>query len=620
MALETNFGNETKFANENTTGGRQTAQQNDLGYKRALGSNGFGKSSIYAMSTNAGSQYTNGFSEALDAVYKKALPVSERPKVTTIDKDIIGDLAYSSAIVSLEDDGAVNYYTILLEATGRAPLTMADTMNIYEQAMRNKTFDNSNYTTDDAVDDEMTKVIISNLVREYPNASEFNSVDGLIIPSVEQDAAVLAGQVASIAFNACRAQKAFFSGDATDLNITAAIESDPTQRLTVEANLLKNTIQDAVGAPVRADWVVSLQSVNTRQTSTSINLQNNNQLIAQTSGFIDAIPENIQLPTAPGAAPVTGLRFHPHIVVDSNDVFSPTPGYALLGLISSLVMTHEDMYIGALLPKDNDKRKNIGALNLIANLEGDASGAGAVLDLSQKAMKNEDAIEILRKMFSLAPLVSLDVEVFGPQTNYMSMFAAAAEPGISDNKIGAGNQIVETANWLTNGIFPDNFDINRIFTNDGIVYPLAKWSDRSGERDTRDVDLAYLATNGADQKTLQEWTLTSVPMEVSGIDPYTKRIEIISKLFPSAVITGKVARVSFTSEFIETLMNAAIKAGLNLSYTPIINRSEVHNLAVMGGYINNGGINNLGGFNTRQNVGQTYQTPYSNAFSGRYVH
>lgn len=578
---------------------------------------GFGLSNIFSMSNNLGSEYTNELAGNIQKMYDK-LPKLERPKVSILDKDIMGKFAYSSILVSIPVETTVNYYIILLEATGRAPLTASDYMSEVQLSQRNPAHRTPVYTTDDAVDSYMHQEIMKILKIEYPKAKSFVAMDGLVVPAVQHDTTAISSKIASIAYNACRSQKAFETGAAKDINITAALAKSPTTVLKLESNMLKQTTLDELDNPVRADWIIELSAVDTANNASSINLQNAKQMLTQVSGFVDAIPEEVVMPAMYGAPAVTNIRLHPHIIIDSNATFAPTPGYSLMGLISGLVMTNENMWLASVMPKDGKGIRNTGALNLLTNIENNANHIGEVADLSPKKTSADKAYSLLRQMYSLAPIVSYDIQSFGPQTNYTSQFALAAQPGNNEHKLEAAKQIIETAYWLTNGGFPGDFNINNIFSTTGIMIPTGKWSDKTGERDIRDIDAAFIATQTGDIETINRWVLSGLPQEVTGLDPYTTRVDIIAKLVPSAVITGRTVRVTFTSEFITTLMSAAIAAGLNLSYEPEVKFAETNSLGVVGGIIGNAGISNIGGFNTRTNTGPVYQTGYSNVGYGRY--
>ena len=586
--------------------------------KQASSYMGFGLNPMFTMAANNGSEYTNKIAKSITEIYK-GLPTGERPKVSILDKEVIPGLAYSSIVVSMSANNIVDYYIIALEATGRSPMTAADIMAEVQSSLMTKGQIPFIYVPGDAIDAVLHEKIRTVLVSEYGEGHTYTSVDGLVVPNVQHEDDQLAVRVASIAFNACKAEKELITGNVRDLNIRVAKQQSPHTILKLESNLLKQTIKDEVDNPIRSDWQMELNAVDTTNNITSLNLQNAKTTLTRSTGFIDAIPQAIQIPTVPGTPPAQAWRLHPHLIISSNSVYATTPGYTLLGLISSLTMINDNMWVAALMPKDNKKAlRNVGALNIITNIENNANGIGTVLDLSDKAIKPEEAYATIKNMFSEAPVVSYDIEAYGPQTHYSSIFALASQPGNSSAKWDAAKNIVEAAHWLTDGRFPSDYPLSEIFIGSGIMVPVGKWTDKTGERDIRDIDTAFVATQTQDSEMINKWILSGLPEEKTGLDPFTSKIDIISKLIPNAVISGKAVRVTFTANFISTLIEAAVGAGLNANYEPSIKFVETTSLDVLNQYIGNAGINNQASF-ARQatSTGPTYSTNFSTMGSWR---
>ena len=576
---------------------------------------GFGTAPVMFMSDNLGSEYTNKFAENLNKAYA-TLPAAERPKVNVLDKEVIRKLAYSTIVVSMKSKDIVNYYTIVLETTGRKPLTSGEIMaeiNSYSKQGQTPPI----YTTDEAINIPLHEEIRKALSAEHGQV-KFVSVDGLVVPA-GHDEENISIRIAAIAFSACKAEKIMIEGTAQDLNIRAAKSQTPNMFLKLESNLLKGTIRNEVESAVRSDWQVELDIVNTASNMQTLNLEESKVPLAITTGYVDAIPENTTISVMPGQPPVTGVRLHPHIVIASNSVFAPTPGYALLGLISALVMTNENMWLAAVAPKDDKKSmRNVGALNILTNLENSQNGVGTVLDLSTKTLSTDEVYDTLKRMFLLDPVVSYDIESYGTETHYSSMFALAAQPGESKVKIAAAKQIISAANHLTDGAFPADYPIHEIFVDSGVIVPLGTWSDKTGERDIRDIDAAFVATQTQDPKMVYTWALSNIPNN-NGMDPYLTKVDLISKLIPDAVITGKASRVTFKANFINTLIQSAMAAGLDATYEPAIKFVETTNLNVMSTYIQGAGVSNAAGFARQTSVqnGHMYNTPYTNVGYGR---
>ena len=576
---------------------------------------GFGGREVFTMTTNLGSEYINKLTKNLEEVYKQ-LPVSERPKVSILDKTVIGNLGYSSIVIHYRTkSGVVNYFISLLEGTGDLPKTSDQIIAEVQSAAKQTGAIPYVFTTCDAVDDILHEEVIRALTVEYGNGTEFKSVDAVIVPATQHDNENIVINIAAIGYNAVTIDGLLADGLVADFNIRLAKRKSPNTMLRFDSNMFKQVIPNEVDSPVRADWQIELNAIQANNNIISPNMRDGKHKLTHVCGFTDAIPEEVIVPTMPGMPAVKQVRLHPHHIVTSNAVQTPTPAMMLLGVVSSLVMTNESMWLAGLLPEDSKKPlHNTGALNMITNIEGNQNGVGEVLDLSRAKVSADEAYALLKQLYTLGSVVSYDVEIFGPQTYYTSLLSVAAEPGNSGSKQAAAEDIIDAANWLTDGMFPENFGTNEVFAQSGIVVPLGKWSDKSGERDIRDIDASFIASQTNDPELVRKWFLSNLPKEATGMDPYLTKVEIISNLVPSAVITGKAIRVTFTEKFISTLINSATNAGLDAIYEPAVKFAETNNIGIISNYIGNASLNNANvGFARQQMAsGPVYTTPYAN--------
>lgn len=574
----------------------------------------FGSGISGLMSATQGSDYTNGIAKLLSGIYTSANK-KVMPKVHVLDKETFTNLAYSAVIVTMNFSNTVNYFVILLEETGRKPLTANEIINEWETTIKIPGATPMIYTADEAINNILHAEIVGALKLEYGDNMVFQSVDGIVLHKGHADVNEIAPMLATTAYNACYVETQLESGNCTDLNITIALQSAQGKQLRYESNMSKAICVNELGLPVRTDWKLDLCMVNNNNAqSLVLNAQNSKSVINRIGGFVDALPEEVMLPSVPGAPANRGIRFRPHIVLTSNSSETPTVGYMLLGVAGSIVMSNKNMWLGALRP--TDKKVNVGNLNIIAKID---DGEGQRIDFTSKNYNANQVYAGINSMFSLDPVISVDVESFGPQSFYNSVLATAAQPGAADSKAAAAQYIIETANTLTGGRFPLEFNPNDIFVDEGVVIPLGTWSDKSGDRDIREIDLTFIASHTDDMNLINKWILSNLPMSKTGFDPYLAKIDIINKLLPGAEITGKAVRVTFTSNFITTLANCITAAGLNVRYEPEIKYTEDTNLSIMSSYLGNAGIGGYNGF-AREVVqaGPSYQTPYINAGMSRY--
>ncbi len=582
---------------------------------------GFGGRDLYIMNSNQGSEYTNGLAADIQEAYNQ-LPANSKPKVNVLDKEVLRGLAFSTIIISgRSDNNSIRYFLVALEATGRNSMKAIEIANEVTNASRQPGQRVNVWTTDDALDDVLHEEAIRVLAKEWGEKTECVSVDGIVIGRNHGDNKTLALKIASVGYNSVTVDAALTTNKLKDLNLTEAVKNSPGSTLKLEANLAKVTATNEIERAIRQDFAVDLNLTDNSQHIVSINSQNQRDTLLRVSGFIDAIPAEVSLPVMQGQPPITQIRLHPHIVITNNSVKIPTPGYMLLGLISAMVMSNQNMWLVTTMPKNAKDMHNAGALNIMCNLEGNQNKVGNSLaaDLTSKKSTTDETYNVLRNMFSLEPVLSYDIESFGPQTYYTSMLALAASPGNSEGKLAAASEIIETAHWLTNGAFPSDFSVNDIFINNGVVVPLGTWVDKSGDRDIRDIDLAFIANQTGDVALMNKWTLSSLPKERSGMDPFLTKTEIISNLIPDAEISGKAVRVTFTQNFIRALVNGAATAGLNANYEPEYFINEQHNIGMIGDYLAGAGLSNVSGF-ARQttHAGPSFNTNFSNMGYNRY--
>jgi hypothetical protein len=593
-----------------TSNQSQTQQPNfgggmSRGFGFAVGSNGF------LMQSNQGSEYTLTLAKAVLEVYK-TLPSANKPKISIFDKEKLTNLAFSALAISYEASNTVNYFIVLLEATGRAPMKASSIMDELIQASKTPNTKPLIYTTDDAVDGVLHNEVIKALSAEYQGEREFKSVDGMIIPNTVQQVESIANVVAAIAFNAVTVE-AEIAGGFKDLNISNARAGSKSSVLRIESNMNGAQTVNEVGSPVRADFKLELVVADQNAGLESLNLQNGRNVLTKTSGYIDAVPIMVDIPTMPGTPVVRQLRFRPNIVITSNVAQAPTTGFALLGLVTSLVMVNPNMHLGSLMPKN--AMHNAGALNIMANVENNQQG-GSMIDLASKKYTSDKVIAFLKQLFSLEPVVSMDIDVFGPQTSYNGIFSAASS-GSGEHRTAAAQELVRAANWLTNGNFPADFPINEIFQHDSIVVPVGKWADKSGERDIRDVDLTMIAGQSGDMEMMNKYALSNLPASATGLDPYITKVDIISKIIPDAEITNKAIRVTFSAKFISTLVQAASVAGLDPRFEPEVHFAESNNINMLAGYYDGAGINVSASQFAREafNQGNKFVNPYMPQFN-----
>lgn len=566
----------------------------------------FGNARLSLMQAGQGSEYTDNIAKTLQAIYDASQrPI--KPVIHVLDKETL-KLAYSTIVVSLklEKKDLIPYFVILLEATGRKSMTASEVMNEYVTFTKTPNARPNIYTADDAIDDVLNSHIERVLGQQY-GSGNFVAVDGVVLNSNHSKFENFSHMLATIAYNACYTETALEANQIADLNLAAAMSENRNKRLKFYSTMSKTTTsyRNELDNPIRADWNIKLVSQDTSNTITSLNLQNTEQEITRVAGFIDAIPEETQIND--NGIIKNEIRFRPHIVVTSNSSMNPTIGFTLLGLLSANLMVKPSMWLGALRPMN---KVNVGALNLMAKID---KGVGERIDLSNKKYNTDEVWAVISQMFSLAPVLSMDIESYGAQSYYTSVFSLAANPEISDAQTKAAEHIIATAHQLTDGHFPLNFPTTGIFVYGGVTIPLGTYTNSHGDHDIRDIDLAYLANKTDDPAVLNSWAIANLPSRVSGVNPFITKVDIINKIVPNAEITGKATRVTFTSQFVAELEKAARQAGFVANYEPEVRVNSDQNLSIMASIYGNAGISSQADFAKEYiQAGPNFVTPYSN--------
>jgi len=590
----------TKTAQESNTGAEQIG-----GRPKSVGFGG----DLGLLGATRGSEYTNAISKVMSEMYA-ALP--NAPKVNIFDRERMNNLAYSCIVVSTPNaNNDICYHISLLEGTGGDPMTASSIVAEATRAMRDPNQSARIYTPDDAINSRLQTIVLGELVKTYGADSTFISTDGLVVHTSSLEINDLAMRVAAIAYNAVNTEAVLSSGEVADLNLVEAMGESGRSQFKLETSLYHTTATGLVGTANRQDFKVGLVEVD-HTNSFELNAATERRL-ASVSGHIEAIREDIPVPVQPGMPPVTTTRLHPNLVLNSIDTVSPTQGFMFLGLAAGSVMSNPELWLQSLASIDAKSPNNPGGLNTITNIENAQGGVGAVLDFSSKSVTPDEHYAALKRMYSLSTVLSMDIESFGAQSYHTSLLAAAASPDSSKSRNDALTEIVETCYQMTNGNFPIDFNTNDIFATSGIVIPMGYWMDKSGERDIRDVDMAFVANQTSDVNLVNKWCMTALPRGITGLDPFLTKVEIIAQLIPDAVINGKAVRVTFTNRFIVQLTAAIEACGLSARYESSISVNEQYNTNQFSDYLATAGLSQATGFaHQYANAGNGLYTAYSN--------
>lgn len=618
---------ESRNSNVNTGSNPNTT----AGLNNSVNFLGFGGSNFGFIPMKAGSEYTSKVNKGIESMFKKInRPIDGvEPFIITLDNSIQTRMVYSViAILNRISERVFHYHYLILEATGTQPFTareIADKLNnARKQYQNNKTVVDV-YVPGDANNATLHNSIANILKNKFnlgDGPIELVSLDGMVLFREIELTDQLFERIAVISYNALWGEYLSMNNNGgASFNITAHREKGGKDQSPIKGfqfvneNAGNRVSTDPLGMPVRADFKIALESqLYNNGNNLDINSRGAQFYLTNVKGFVDPIPVEIgrDVNTGYGIQKVFYKKFKPNIVITGIDGVLPTVEFMLLGLTSAVVESNISQWPSSL------NMNTVGSLNVFTDLNGVvAEGKGVVgekLNFSKQPF--DKTFKIIREMFDPDPMISCDVQASGPETFYTSILAIAAAPAMDSDTLSnqetARRGIISGAHALTNGKFPMNFPLDKIFVGPGVLVPLGTWEDKTGVRDIREIDYAWLATHTDDTNILQQWALTSTPIDNGGYDPFLTRIEIISRFIDTARITGKAIRVTFTKEFITTLISSCKAAGLDATYTPLITLTDTNNnIQVLGNYFSNAGVSGVQFAHMAGGQGANFYTPYT---------
>ena len=138
--------NKENNINQNTAGtfGNQPQgqAQSDIGQKVSLG---FFQNDMKLMSSNKAADFATAIYKGIVNVYSTSEDAKQL-NVTLLDKNVTAGLAYSYIVVSRLVDKTISYFVIILEATGREPMTAEEIIAEYNSVIKTKQSSRNLYT------------------------------------------------------------------------------------------------------------------------------------------------------------------------------------------------------------------------------------------------------------------------------------------------------------------------------------------------------------------------------------------------------------------------------------------------------------------------------------------
>lgn len=532
-----------------------------------------------------GSEYLTKLRDALSEIYKSASPDVE---IGLLPLDNVNETAlmYSALLVCLRQKknpkAGVAYHVLVLEASGEKIAPLFEQINGQQvEIMR---------LPCDAVDDKLLAMAAEKVKAAY-TTGPWSMVDACVIPKTfNPEDKYHVHRLALNAGLATMTELEIQNPAFEDVNVASA-QHDSTLVISVGFN--NSQLLDAVGEPMRSDVLVNFTSQKrpTPGQQQSINSGDRETRIAEASAFLDLVwapvqggaPINQWQPQAPGMTQKYAARA---VITNLSSNFAYTPASILLSLVTTLSLREDNNWLQAYRPlpvgANEVDLRDIGALNIEGNLptgkpDYNPAGYGTRIDTKMDSFRLEDLGQLAVALIQPGLVVSIDVPEAGPQTWYLSYFAAA-----SAGSTVATSVIRQAAMELTNGNFLKYFaEGAEMFADRNNRVHLGHWVDRNGaRRDIRDIDLLAVANLVGDRspQVIRDWSDTWTRTQFPAQMRLAARKKMIHGLTnETAEFTGFAQRITFTAAFLDALARGCKDAGLTVRVNTPLSASDFNN-------------------------------------------
>lgn len=504
--------------------------------------------------------------------------------------------ALASVIVALRarqaPDAAVAYYTLIVEASGdgfktqHLPVPGAAPIDI-------------SITPDMIFDENFESAVAQFIERRYPAVPVGMqlSAQGMVLPRFAGD---ITPESLAPAFNEALAATSSTLVTAASGEEDYSLPQQNEQRQTIvqeRYNMLATTALDGEwmgtdGRPRRMDLRLELKTGRPYQDNRYGQAQLSQNLETSTTlGWLGAGLEffHVPLPQSAYYQPSSQFQFQPegdsriaqfyarYVVTWLQTQEIPTLSRLLfiLAMADSLraPMNWYNLIRSTMRSQDAVAARDIGLLGLIAQ---GYPNAGNALDLPSS---NEEEIKLqqwLAEVFHKLPVISMDIDLCGPNTWFMRDFADASKlaEGFSDLAAQANDKILGAGMVLTNGAIADfGFapGTEPVCFPELTLVPAGTIQTNSGLRDVRNVDLLnILGTQDArrDPSLAMRFNDTFFPEHESQRDRcHATRLQLIKQFYPSFKHTGWHFRVTLNPNFIGALAGSIARNNVSITQT-----------------------------------------------------
>lgn len=505
----------------------------------------------------------------LNETYAKDLLLDKPLEVKVLPVDNMKEtaLSLSSIVVCVRNTTnpalGVSYHTLLLEGSGDPIPSRVESYNGRQVII--------DRVAGDVNDKDYAAVVRQIVSRAFPS-QDVRAVSGQVVPRTfnweDKDALrglAVNGVLPGLTDLETR-DPSFMDMDLTKF------QRDATLAVQVQFN--DSDKIDYAGLPVRntVSVVLSANAI-VKQNAQTVNNQDRSKKISALGGFIDIVwaPEAVvNNPYAVQQLAAPQHKFSARFIMTNlENMLRMTIPSQLLALVTALTLSEGTNWYPyyASRPMGTGGRKtdlrDIGAINIEANVLNEPSGYGTRIDTKAATFTNMELGRLLASTIRPGLTYSLDVSECGSDTWYNEVFAAAAA-----GAPGAGEAILDAANYLTGGIFAGHYNSGEspVILNEDRIH-LGYYIGEDGQKhDVREID--YLAVSNlagdADKDAPRAFSDTFLRTDYPLAQRLSERKKIISSLVNGEVVyTGFARRATLTAKFLSALASACKAAGLD---------------------------------------------------------
>jgi len=502
------------------------------------------------------------YGRAVDRIFGDAMATyGTEFKVLPLDAGRHG-LHYSAimliGLVNVGGRKVASTYTMILEASAAAPRPTV--MNMYNQSVEVV------LTAMDAWDEATWSKVQSVVKQNYGDGVEVMNAGAMVVPQdVDVKDEERVWQVVWAAQEAVLStMESSFPEEFAHFNLTEVFDAS---RDRMNASFVYNGPdgESVTGMPVRSDITLvmssSERSANNSNQVSSFQHQTGKDLI-EVNSYVDLVYAPTNQAPAPGQQTPTQI-FVPRIVLTKISALDApfTPEMFLLGLATNVLIGDNYAWASQFANFAQEEIHDIGGIGYRLSNPNDSKSSPQPVDTKTNTFGQNELFDLIQHTCWKDPAFSIDCEDVGPE----SWLTGALTDSAHGNP-NSTNFLVEAANNLTNDHFGKAWQGGHITVNENSRIHLGTYVDAKGvTRDLREIDsLAILNHFGHnDMNAVNAWESTFNDMNAPIELRLEKRLQMIRNLAGGNLkVRGFAERVTFTPEFIETLVASVVRAGL----------------------------------------------------------